>query len=44
MGVDFKVFNAGTELTTGKELEKSYSGAVKFTILSPKGTLKATQK
>lgn len=44
VGVDFKVFSGSTELTSSRELKKSKSKAVEFTVSYPTGKLTLTQK
>lgn len=44
VGVDFKVFNGSTELTSSKELKKSESKEVEFTVSYPTGKLTLRQK
>ena len=44
VGVDFKVFSGSTELTSSKELKKSKSKEVEFTVSYPTGKLTLTQK
>jgi hypothetical protein len=44
VGVDFKVFNGSTELTSSKELKKSESKEVEFTVSYPTGKLTLSHK
>lgn len=44
VGVDFKVWNGSTELTTTKALEKSVSRSVQYKVAYPKGKLSLSQK
>lgn len=44
VGIDFKVFSGSTELTSSKELKKSKSKEVQFTVSFPTGKLTLTQK
>lgn len=44
IGVDFKVWNGSTELTTTKELRKSSSKEVEYAVTFPTGKLTLTQK
>ena len=44
IGVDFKVWNGSTELTTSKELKKSTSKEVEYTVSYPTGKLTLIQK
>lgn len=43
VGVDFKVFNGSTELTSERSIEQSTEQAVKYTVYYPKGTLTLKQ-
>lgn len=44
VGVDFKVFSGSTELTSSRELKKSSSKEVEFTVSYPTGKLTLKQK
>jgi len=43
VGVDFKIFQGGSEIESKKELEETSQVEVKYTVYYPQGTLEVTQ-